>query len=298
MAGQVKRHRVVGEYEYNGVVYQQMVPRDIIEQVKYRFPLRDDDVMVATYPKAGTTWVQEIVWLLMNNGDVTKARETLQDIRVPFLELDISKTPRFIDIVDKAESPRIFKTHLGFDFFSEQLAMKKTKVVFGARNIKDTLVSFYHFYRMNDGYGNMTGPFNEFFEIFREKKLVYGDWFDYNLHYWNNRDKFNFFLVKYEDLHKDFYGTVKNLAKFLGKELSDEQFEAIAKHVSFAEMKENKMVNKTIYPSLQYKISPFMRKGTVGDWKNYLTEEQNEYIDKLYKEKIEGTGLEFNFEIE
>ena len=42
-------------------------------------------------------------------------------------------------------------------------------------------------------------------------------------------------------------------------------------------------------------LSPFMRKGVVGDWRNFFTEEQSERLDKLYIEKIIAAGLHFDF---
>lgn len=189
------------------------------------------------------------------------------------------------------------KTHLPYRFFGQQLKTKKVKLILGARNIKDTLVSMYHFYRMNEDFGCMEGPFSEFFELFRDKHLAYGDWFDYNLDFWENRDSYSFFLLKYEDMHKNPKATIKRLAEFLEKELTEEQVDTIASFVRFDAMKVNDKVNKVKHPLFHHDISPFLRKGTVADWKNYLTEEQNEYVDKLCRERIEGTGLEFDFEI-
>ncbi|GBO37147.1 hypothetical protein AVEN_270915-1 [Araneus ventricosus] len=36
----------------------------------------------------------------------------------------------------------------------------------------------------------------------------------------------------------------------------------------------------------------------IGDWKNYFTEEQNRAFNKLYNEKMQGSGLEFIFDPE
>ena len=37
--------------------------------------------------------------------------------------------------------------------------------------------------------------------------------------------------------------------------------------------------------------------GIVGDWKTQFTVAQNEAFDKLYSEKMEGSGLHMEFEI-
>ena len=49
--------------------------------------------------------------------------------------------------------------------------------------------------------------------------------------------------------------------------------------------------------SLEGFYSNFLRKGMVGDWKNYFTPEQNEAFEKQVLAKIEGSGLEFDYEI-
>lgn len=46
----------------------------------------EDDVWVVSFPKAGTTWTQEMVWLINNDMNFDKALdENLLD-RFPFLE--------------------------------------------------------------------------------------------------------------------------------------------------------------------------------------------------------------------
>ena len=52
----------------------------------YNFPLREDDIWIVTYPKTGTTWTQEMVWMLVNDVD-KEAANVPQMVRSPFLEL-------------------------------------------------------------------------------------------------------------------------------------------------------------------------------------------------------------------
>uniref|UniRef100_A0A8C6LH89 Sulfotransferase n=1 Tax=Nothobranchius furzeri TaxID=105023 RepID=A0A8C6LH89_NOTFU len=45
------------------------------------------DLLIATYPKAGTTWTQEIVDLLLHNGDADACKRAPTPVRSPFLEI-------------------------------------------------------------------------------------------------------------------------------------------------------------------------------------------------------------------
>ena len=51
-------------------------------------PVRPDDVWIASYPKSGTTWTQEMMWLICNDLDYERARSITLDDRFPFLEYD------------------------------------------------------------------------------------------------------------------------------------------------------------------------------------------------------------------
>ena len=164
------------------------------------------------------------------------------------------------------------------------------------RNPKDSLVSYYHFYKMNKCYGGFNGSWNDFFEIIKADQLHYGNWFDHVLGWWELRDLPNVEVFMYEDMLKDSPGAVKRVAKFLGKEFSDEKIEEIVKYTSFDSMKSNPTTNHSTTKMMNITVSPFMRKGKVGDWKNYFNDEQNKYIDDLMEKKMKGSGLEFTFE--
>ena len=56
------------------------------------------------------------------------------------------------------------------------------------------------------------------------------------------------------------------------------------------------MANRDISWLFDRKVCKFMRKGEIGDWKNYFTFSQNDFFDALYADKAKGTGLTFLFE--
>merc|ERR1712126_60582 len=121
-----------------------------------------------------------------------------------------------LNIAETMESPRLLKTHLPPDFFQKPLGNTQAKFVVVMRNIKDNLVSYYHFYMNNKTLGNLEGGFAEFFDLFRNKRLAWGDWFDMNVQWWALRDNPNLHFVKYEDLRNDVLAEIKKIAKFLG----------------------------------------------------------------------------------
>lgn len=55
------------------------------QQIK-SMEIHEDDIWVMSYPKCGTTWTQEMVWLLCNDLDYDAARATNLIYRFPFLE--------------------------------------------------------------------------------------------------------------------------------------------------------------------------------------------------------------------
>lgn len=46
----------------------------------------EDDVWLVSNPKSGTTWMQELLWLLMNDCDYETALAKDLEVRSPFLE--------------------------------------------------------------------------------------------------------------------------------------------------------------------------------------------------------------------
>ena len=91
------------------------------------------------------------------------------------------------------------------------------------------------------------------------------------------------------------------MADFVGRSLSDEVIQRIAKHCSFDEMKTNNMVNRENLPIkdlFDMSETKFMRKGIIGDWKNHFTEEQSRLFDITYNDKLKAMGLSLCYDAE
>ncbi|ELV13020.1 Estrogen sulfotransferase [Tupaia chinensis] len=100
-------------------------------------------------------------------------------------------------------------------------------------------------------------------------------------------------------MDKDIRKEVMKLIQFLGRKPSEELVDKIVKHTSFQEMKNNPYTNYTILPDeiMNQNISPFMRKGIAGDWKNHFTVALNEKFDKHYEQQMKGSTLKCRTEV-
>ncbi|XP_076305756.1 sulfotransferase 1B1-like isoform X2 [Tachypleus tridentatus] len=284
---------------YRNVLLQgYFVPPSILQGLA-DFEVRPDDVFIITYPKSGTTWTEEIVSLIFNDGDTKKVQNKLLIYRVHHLE--VGRPIGHFRYLQKLKSPRFMATHLPLNCIPRQLQQAHCKIIYVVRNPKDNAVSYYHHHRMSTFLGNYKGPWSDFLSHFLKGHLVYGSWFDHVLTYWKfhleHPDKVLF--ISYEELKMDLEKMIERIAIFLSHPLAAETIKTIANHCSFDQMKNNNMVNREQLPITDFfdmTQSKFMRKGIIGDWKNYFTDEQNKLFDRVYKEKMVGSGLDLVFE--
>ncbi|XP_035658755.1 sulfotransferase family cytosolic 1B member 1-like [Branchiostoma floridae] len=103
------------------------------------------------------------------------------------------------------------------------------------------------------------------------------------------REDRHFLFVKYEDMKKNIRSSLRTIAAFLKKELTDEQLTLILNSCSLKSMRETLSESGTWRKDV-------VRKGIVGDWKNHFSAEESARFDQKYRERMAGTGLEFEFE--
>ncbi|XP_027718645.1 sulfotransferase 1A1-like [Vombatus ursinus] len=266
-------------------------------------PLKDlqvwpDDVLISTYPKSGTTWVSEILDMIYQGGDWEKCQRAPIFIRVPFLEFKAPGIPSGLETLKEMPAPRLIKTHLPLSLLPQTLLDQKVKIIYMARNAKDVAVSYFNFYKMAKVHPD-PGTWEEFLEKFMTGEVSYGSWYQHVQEWWELRNRQPVLYLFYEDMKQDPKREIQKIIEFVGRPLPEYILDRIVQHTSFKKMQENPMTNYTTAPTevMDHSISPFMRKGATGDWKNIFTVAQNERFDADYERKMAGSDLHFHTEL-
>ncbi|KAK2851587.1 hypothetical protein Q5P01_007863 [Channa striata] len=273
------------------------------------FQAKPDDILIATYPKAGNTWVSHMVDLLHFGTESSKNQTSpLIYHKIPLLELNFTpiqpESPNAPSVFKGTEmlekittSPRIIKTHLPLKFLPKSIWEQNCRIIYVARNIKDSVVSLFHFERMTFMHPE-PGEWTSYLQRFLEGNIVFGSWYDHVNNYWEKKQTYsNIHYMFYEDMIEDTGREFDKLCSFLGLSPSAEEKKDILSCVMFENMKKNNKVNYSAVKGMDYKMSSFMRKGKVGDWINYFTVAQSKEYDEDYKKKMKNPTLTFRTEI-
>ncbi|KAJ8913236.1 hypothetical protein NQ315_016179 [Exocentrus adspersus] len=287
----------------------------------YNFRVKPDDIFVVTFPRSGTTWMQEMVWLLENDLNYEKAAETHLKRRFPFLEyssiLHKKTKEEFLrenthdeekyqavqnmdypawKIFDELPGRRFIKTHLPFSLLPQNLLQVGCKVIYLARNPKDVAVSFYHFSRSSRTLGYV-GDFPRFWNYFERNLQLWAPYWEHIKEGWSRRNEENLLFLFYEDINKVISSAAsKKVSNFLGKKYSDSEYETLAEHLDIENFRRNKSVNLDNIKGLGVLISGeegFVRNGKCGGWKDYFDEELNARADRWIDENLKDTDLKF-----
>ena len=272
----------------SGVFVPPFVTQERLDKLK-DFSLRPDDIWVVAYPKAGTTWTQQIVRLARNGGvdDGLKISTS-----VPWLE-GLDYYPE-VDI-ERLPTPRAFKSHFSYNSMPCGLPNKMPgKYIYVTRNPKDVAVSMYY---QDKSFVNSDSNlmWDDFLEDFLAGRVEFGGYFDHVLSWWLHKDDENVLFLKYEDMKKDLLSEVTKIVQFIGFDLDKEIVREIASKSTFENMKGDPLVNYSWSKLRRQDGQPFMRKGEVGDWRNLFSEEQSKRVDAIYLNRFKPVGLELDF---
>jgi aryl sulfotransferase len=250
------------------------------------FRFRDDDIVVGTYGKSGTTWLQQIVGQLLFHGrDDLKVHEIS-----PWLDLRVPPGPVKLAALDAQDHRRFIKTHLPVDAL---VFSPRAKYLYVARDGRDVVWSLYnHHQTANDiWYGHMNGtpglvgpridkPNPDIRQYFLE-------WLDFDGYpfwsFWENisswwaiRDLPNVKLLHFDDLKRDLPGQMRGVAGFLDIPIDEAEFPAQVEHCTFAWMKAHAAIAAPLGGVMwDGGAESFINKGTNGRWREILTAEDS-----------------------
>lgn len=248
------------------------------------FRFRDDDIVIATYAKSGTTWVQQIVGQLIFGG-----REDLPVAELsPWLDLRVPPKEVKLPEVEKQTHRRFLKTHLPVDAL---VFSPKARYIYIGRDGRDVVWSMYNHHAnanqlwyeaLNDTPGRV-GPAIErptdsvrqyFLDWLARDGFPFWPFWENIRSWWAIRHLPNVLLLHFADLKQDMPGEIRRIAAFLDIAIDEARWKAIVEHCSFDYMKAHAAACAPLGGVFwDGGAETFVHKGTNGRWRDILTAE-------------------------
>ncbi|OYW39164.1 MAG: sulfotransferase [Hydrogenophilales bacterium 12-61-10] len=243
---------------------------------------RDDDIVIATYAKSGTTWMQQIVAQMLHGGDPDLAVAELS----PWLDLRVPPKAVKLPQVEAQTGRRILKTHLPVDAL---VFSPRAKYLYIGRDGRDVVWSLYNhhananaawYQALNDTPGRVGPAIGPPPTDIRD---YWRDWLAQDGHpfwpFWDNvrgwwavRELPNVQFVHFNDLKRDLPGEMRRIAAFLEIPLDEARWDAIVEYCSFDWMKKNAVKSVPLGGAFwDGGAETFINKGTNGRWADTLT---------------------------
>lgn len=275
----------------------------------------DTDIVLATIPKSGTTWLKALAFAIENRDRFPVVLVPNDDVKdhhqhplltsnphdlVPFFEYKLYSNGQIPDLSKLfPQHPRLFGTHAPFPSLANSVKKSNSKIVYICRNPFDTFVSSWHFLNKVKPGSFPAFPLEEGFDLYCNGIIGFGPFWEHMLGYWKEsvEKPEKVLFLKYEDLKEETCFHLKRLAKFLGCPFSLEEekngvIEEIVKLCNFESLKELE-INKNGRSIKNFENKNLFRKGEVGDWMNYLSPRMFERLSNIMEEKLGGSGLKF-----
>ncbi|MDH5516135.1 MAG: sulfotransferase domain-containing protein [Gammaproteobacteria bacterium] len=257
------------------------------------FQAVESDVLITTAPKAGTTWMQQILYQMRSGGDPYFDNI---DAVVPWLERprEGKSWQQVLDEYDALPRPRLFKTHCTAE---QTPGLGTASIVLTVRDPRECCVSFYHhLMNMTDEALEASGHQRpDSFAGHVDNWLEFAAWYRNVKSWWPYHNDEKVLLLRYTDLKRDLAAGIDQIAAFLGWEVTPEQKAQVLEYSSFDWMKahDEKFSVQAESGKSAFKPGHFIRQGKVGAYRDQITPElEKKIINRAYAE-LESECLHF-----
>ena len=276
-----------------------------------QFTPRDQDIIVCTSYKAGTTWTQMICALLIHNEPVLPA--PLGELS-PWLDARFSSIDEIIANLNSQTHRRIIKTHTpldGLPYFDN------VDYIVCGRDPRDVFMSLQN--HLSNGTGNsaqiiklmiangatmpseppdpLPEDIQKRFQLWlsqasfpwEQDGLPYWSHFRHMETFWKYRELSNIHFIHYANLKKNLPEEMKKLAIKLDIKTTGANWNELVTAASFESMKAN--ADRTA-PDTQHKVwisnSNFFHKGESGQWRGILDQASLDSYQKVSRERYDS----------
>lgn len=225
--------------------------------------MKSDDMLLAGYPKTGTTWMRYFLYclLLQRAEGISTSIDAMNAAMPEFANTNLFNKWQF------EECARIVKTHQRcYPFF------KGRRTVLIVRDPRDIVVSYFH-HVSGLREARFTGTVSD---VLRDKRMGVESFFKHFSSWQHNAD----LIVRYEDLIDRGSETFGKVADCFGVQRSSEEVQAAIDAASFSKMRSaqegSEKMNRAFKEGHQ-----FVRSGRKAEWRELFASSDEEYFDKL-----------------
>lgn len=292
--------------EPNGPIQPPIFDVGACQDLRDRFEINAHDVFITSYPKCGTSWLQNIIFLLRRGSDAQG--DPL--LETPWIEMSASlakngllpfNSPMSVDEMLALPPPgedqsnlRAWKTHplvsaVPWKGGLARVVEVGTKIVIVSRNPKDTAVSMYH-QTKNLPFLGFDGGWDEFVPLYLEGKVGCNHFWDWHRDWWIAKETYpeNILWLHYEDMKRDLEKEIRRIVDFLNLDKTDEEINKVTKRSTFSSMKSESVARNDHAAKKDH-----YRSGKTGGWIDVMSDELVSVFDTKTKKMYSECSLRF-----
>lgn len=271
--------------------------------------LRASDIVVLTFPKTGTTWLQQVCESLRSRGDMNFSE--ICEVQ-PWLEAawDCGQD---LD-VDQRAFPRVFKSHNRLSGVNP--GAKYLTIVRDPEKVLNSWFSFQHakgfgqakrFLEAKYGFHFIPDNVDEYVKTGHfDSDAIFGtNVWDYYIELWKARRLPNVLLMSYEEILRNPRMHIHRIADFIGVRCDEELLNIVERTSSLEFMKEHDSQFDENFTHRKHKelgrsrfiVTPASKVGLSR--KSVINEVTKQWLQQMWFEKVESaTGLKSYAEME